>query len=249
MDDVRLDRQVVPDEIGRIRLVGDDSARPWLRRETRSQDVLGKERGNGVSVGQVELRVRSPHADSCIHLRAAHGRAPNRRARVTGDVDKRLGCHRINREDALQYAAATRSHGRDAPSSPRMPSHKVNHTLLWIVSRSRWSRSIAALLLPMRDPKAGYWLEARGQPPEKANAIVVLGGDDGERSLRVAGALPRRLRADHRADGSREGECARRRLVSPGAPISLLPTVFRGPRCILRSDPATATKRRRRSWR
>ena len=44
---------------------------------------------------------------------------------------------------------------------------------------------LAALLLAYAGSKAGYWLEAPGRAPEKANAIVVLGGDDGERSLRA----------------------------------------------------------------
>ena len=42
---------------------------------------------------------------------------------------------------------------------------------------------IAALLLAYAGSKAGSWLEAPGQAPEKSNAIVVLGGDDGERSM------------------------------------------------------------------
>ena len=31
--------------------------------------------------------------------------------------------------------------------------------------------------------RAGYWLEAPAQPPVHADAIVVLGGNDGDRAL------------------------------------------------------------------
>lgn len=44
---------------------------------------------------------------------------------------------------------------------------------------------VAALLLAYAGSKAGYWLEMPGRAPEKANAIIVLGGDDGERSMRA----------------------------------------------------------------
>jgi len=63
--------------------------------------------------------------------------------------------------------------------------HKVKHTLLWIVVAFASVTVVAALLLTYAGSKAGYWLQAPGQAPEKANAIVVLGGDDGERSLRA----------------------------------------------------------------
>jgi uncharacterized SAM-binding protein YcdF (DUF218 family) len=44
---------------------------------------------------------------------------------------------------------------------------------------------IAAALLAYGISKAGYWLEAAGRAPEKANAIIALGGDNGERSLKA----------------------------------------------------------------
>ena len=63
--------------------------------------------------------------------------------------------------------------------------HKVKHTLLWSVIAFAATGAIGAALLAYGVSKAGYWLQASGQQPEKANAIVVLGGDDGERSLRA----------------------------------------------------------------
>ena len=66
-----------------------------------------------------------------------------------------------------------------------MPSPKVKHTLLWIFAAFAGVAIIAAALLAYGASKAGYWLEAAGQAPEKANAIVVLGGDNGERSLKA----------------------------------------------------------------
>ena len=35
--------------------------------------------------------------------------------------------------------------------------------------------------------RAGYWLEAPAMPPVRADAIVVLGGNDGDRALRALG--------------------------------------------------------------
>jgi uncharacterized SAM-binding protein YcdF (DUF218 family) len=66
-----------------------------------------------------------------------------------------------------------------------MPSPKVKHTLLWILAAFALVGLVGAALLAYGVSKAGYWLEAAGQPPEKANAIVVLGGDNGERSLKA----------------------------------------------------------------
>ena len=66
-----------------------------------------------------------------------------------------------------------------------MPSHKVKHILSWIVVAFASVTLVAALLVAYAGSKAGYWLEAPGRAPEKANAIIVLGGDDGERSLRA----------------------------------------------------------------
>jgi uncharacterized SAM-binding protein YcdF (DUF218 family) len=66
-----------------------------------------------------------------------------------------------------------------------MPQHQVKHTLLWILVAFAAVGIIGAALLAYAGSKAGYWLEAAGQSPQKANAIVVLGGDNGERSLKA----------------------------------------------------------------
>ena len=68
---------------------------------------------------------------------------------------------------------------------PQMPSSKVKHTLLWIFVSFASVGLIAAGLLAYGISKAGFWLEAGGQAPQKADAIVVLGGDNGERSLKA----------------------------------------------------------------
>ena len=44
---------------------------------------------------------------------------------------------------------------------------------------------MGAALLAYGVSKAGYWLQAPGQAPAKSNAIIVLGGDNGERSSRA----------------------------------------------------------------
>ena len=66
-----------------------------------------------------------------------------------------------------------------------MPSSKIKHTLLWILLAFAITGVLGAGLLAYAGSRAGYWLEAPGRSPERANAIVVLGGDDGERSLRA----------------------------------------------------------------
>jgi uncharacterized SAM-binding protein YcdF (DUF218 family) len=66
-----------------------------------------------------------------------------------------------------------------------MPSDKIKHTLLWILVAFAAVCAVGAALLAYGISKAGYWLEAPGRAPERANAIVVLGGDDGDRALRA----------------------------------------------------------------
>ena len=46
---------------------------------------------------------------------------------------------------------------------------------------------LAATALAWALSHAGYWLEAPGQAPVRADAIVVLGGNDGDRALRALG--------------------------------------------------------------
>jgi uncharacterized SAM-binding protein YcdF (DUF218 family) len=66
-----------------------------------------------------------------------------------------------------------------------MRSNKIKHTVLWILLAFVLVGAVAAGVLAYGVSKAGYWLEAPARPPERANAIVILGGDDGERSLRA----------------------------------------------------------------
>ncbi len=130
---------------------------------------------------------------------------------MAGDVDSAVGCHR---GFARPRAYNTRPQRRTDRAHFRNESLHAAHALpqsqahapLDSVRPLPVVTLVAAAFLAYGGSKAGYWLEAAGQAPEKANAIVVLGGDNGERSLARAGALPRRLRADHRADGSRKGE-------------------------------------------
>ena len=66
-----------------------------------------------------------------------------------------------------------------------MHSHKIKHTLLWILLAFGLVGVAAAVAAAYAVTKAGYWLEAAGRSPERSDAIVVLGGDDGERSARA----------------------------------------------------------------
>ena len=68
-----------------------------------------------------------------------------------------------------------------------MRATRIKHTLLWILLAFALAGAVLAVLLAYGISKAGYWLEAPGRAPVRANAIVVLGGDDGERSLRALG--------------------------------------------------------------
>jgi uncharacterized SAM-binding protein YcdF (DUF218 family) len=66
-----------------------------------------------------------------------------------------------------------------------MRSARIKHTVLWILLAFALVGAVSAALLAYAISKAGFWLEAPGRAPAHANAIVVLGGDDGERSLRA----------------------------------------------------------------
>jgi len=61
----------------------------------------------------------------------------------------------------------------------------MKRTLFWIVVSFLAAGGIAAAALAYAVVEAGYWLEAPAQAPRKADAIVVLGGDGGERALRA----------------------------------------------------------------
>ena len=66
-----------------------------------------------------------------------------------------------------------------------MRSHSFRQTFLWILLAFGIVGTVAAVLLAYAVTKAGYWLEAPGRAPTPADAIVVLGGDDGDRALRA----------------------------------------------------------------
>src|SRR5450631_3882983 len=87
----------------------------------------------------------------------------------------------------IQYAAALALPWRCTPQPPRalepMPTLSVKRALLWILL----AFVIAAAAFAYAVSRAGYWLEAPAQAPAHADAIVVLGGNDGDRALRALG--------------------------------------------------------------
>lgn len=62
----------------------------------------------------------------------------------------------------------------------------IKHTILWILAVFAVMAAMSAAALAYAVSKAGHWLEAPGQAPDRASAIVVLGGDSGERAVRAA---------------------------------------------------------------
>ena len=64
-----------------------------------------------------------------------------------------------------------------------MPASSTQRQLLAILL----AFAIAAAVLAWMVSRAGYWLEAPAMPPVHADAIVVLGGNDGDRALRALG--------------------------------------------------------------
>jgi uncharacterized SAM-binding protein YcdF (DUF218 family) len=69
--------------------------------------------------------------------------------------------------------------------SPRTAARPMKRTLLWILLSFVLVGAVAAAVLAYAVTRAGYWLEAPGQVPKRADAIVILGGDDGDRALRA----------------------------------------------------------------
>ncbi|MFO1316202.1 MAG: YdcF family protein [Burkholderiales bacterium] len=55
--------------------------------------------------------------------------------------------------------------------------------LLWLALAT----ALVAVAVAFGAARAGYWLEAPMQAPRRADAIVVLGGDEGDRALRALG--------------------------------------------------------------
>jgi len=68
-----------------------------------------------------------------------------------------------------------------------MSTHATRRTLLRILLSFAIAGAIAAGAMAYAVSRAGYWLEAPGQPPAHAEAIIVLGGNDGDRALRALG--------------------------------------------------------------
>ncbi len=66
-------------------------------------------------------------------------------------------------------------------SAPETRTLGMKRTIIWLLL----AVSLIALALAYVFSRAGYWLEAPGQPPVAADAIVVLGGDNGNRALRA----------------------------------------------------------------
>jgi len=72
---------------------------------------------------------------------------------------------------------------------PVLPSptatHTVKRTFLWILLAFTVAGAVAAAALAYAISRAGYWLEAAGHPPARTDAIIILGGNDGDRTLRA----------------------------------------------------------------
>ena len=66
-----------------------------------------------------------------------------------------------------------------------MPAHPNRRTLLRILLWLALAGALAITVLAYAVSRAGYWLEAPAQLPTSADAIVVLGGNDGDRALRA----------------------------------------------------------------
>jgi len=103
-------------------------------------------------------------------------------------------------EAPTAIAAASQPSGRSCPPAFSTSSPSLKHVLFGILL----AIVIVVAGLVYAVSRAGYWLEAPAQAPVHADAIVVLGGNDGDRALRAL-ALPRGLRAENRADRPRAG--------------------------------------------
>ena len=66
-----------------------------------------------------------------------------------------------------------------------MATHDLKRTLYSILLAILVAGAVAVAALAYAVSQAGYWLEAPGRQPAPVDAIIVLGGDDGERSLRA----------------------------------------------------------------
>jgi uncharacterized SAM-binding protein YcdF (DUF218 family) len=66
-----------------------------------------------------------------------------------------------------------------------MTAHANRRTLLRILLWLALAGALALAALAYAVSRAGYWLQAPAQQPAHADAIVVLGGNDGDRALRA----------------------------------------------------------------
>jgi len=66
-----------------------------------------------------------------------------------------------------------------------MLTHSTRRTLLTVLLSFAFVGAAAIAVLAFVVLRAGYWLEAPGSPPARADAIIVLGGNDGDRALRA----------------------------------------------------------------
>ena len=138
---------------------------------------------SGRSRAKKDATARASMRSSCAWVRttrlrsrghAGRGSAPNRRG--PSDRRHRFECRASSLKrppGAYNTRPQLRSHSGRLPqpdSMPQMPSSKVKHTLLWIFVSFASVGLIAAGLLAYGISKAGFWLEAGGQAPQKADA-------------------------------------------------------------------------------
>ena len=66
-----------------------------------------------------------------------------------------------------------------------MLAPSTRRTLLAVLLSFALAGAVAVALVAFAASRAGYWLQAGAQAPIRADAIVVLGGNDGDRALRA----------------------------------------------------------------
>jgi uncharacterized SAM-binding protein YcdF (DUF218 family) len=66
-----------------------------------------------------------------------------------------------------------------------MLTHSTRRTLFTVLLSFAFVGAATIAVLAFVVLRAGYWLEAPGSPPARADAIIVLGGNDGDRALRA----------------------------------------------------------------
>ncbi len=209
VDHVGLDRQIVVDEIGGGRAVGQDAADP-CRREKDDVGPLGlEERSHRARIGEVQLRVRArDEVRVALRLQRAH-QCRAGEAAVAGDVDAGIRCH-----DAPARTARPRltMEGRIRKGrSPRPATlHPAAHARPLEPSDASPDTAVACARRRAGRRRAGLGGVARRLLARSAGAAADARRRDRRpgrqrRGSRVARArsLPRRLRAEDRADRPR----------------------------------------------